>query len=175
MFGVGRTLGIDIPGESAGFLPNADKDWFLGNTYHLSIGQGNLGLTPLQVNAITSVIASGGKLCRPTVLRLGGRKTENCQDVDLKKETTDLISQGMKEACSPGGTAFPLFDFTPPVACKTGTAEFGDPQGRTHAWLTAFAPVENPEIVVTALVEGGGEGSRVAAPIVRKVLEEYFR
>jgi len=95
--------------------------------------------------------------------------------VGIKKETIDLITEGMKEACSPGGTAFPLFDFKPQVACKTGTAEFGDPKGRTHAWLTAFAPAENPEIVVTALVEAGGEGSSVAAPIVRKVLEEYFQ
>jgi len=174
-FGLGRVLGIDIPGESAGFLPDPDKDWFLGNTYHLSIGQGNLGLTPLQVNAVTAMIASGGKLCKPRVLKMEEGKTGDCQDIDLKKETINLISAGMREACSLGGTAFPLFNFTPPVACKTGTAEFDDPRGRTHAWLTAFAPVGNPEIVVTALVEAGGEGSRVAAPIVRKVLEEYFR
>ena len=88
----------------------------------------------------------------------------------------------MREACAPGGTAFPLFNFQPEglprwsgVACKTGTAEFGDPAHRTHAWLTAFAPIDDPQIVVTALVEAGGEGSRIAAPIVKKVLEEWFR
>ncbi|NIM16893.1 MAG: penicillin-binding protein 2, partial [Candidatus Aminicenantes bacterium] len=67
------------------------------------------------------------------------------------------------------------FDFKPQVACKTGTAEFNDPQDRTHAWLTAFAPVEDPEIVVTALVEAGGEGAYIAAPIVKKVMEAWFK
>ena len=80
----------------------------------------------------------------------------------------------MKEACSTGGTAFPFFDFSPPVACKTGTAEYGDPEGKTHAWLTAFAPVGNPEIVVTALIEGGGEGSYEAGPIVKEIMEVWF-
>ncbi len=181
-FGLAGMLGIDIPGEISGFLPNPSSgDWFLGNTYHLAIGQGNLGLTPLQVNTMTAVIASGGKLCRSHLAnevepRKDGNKGANseCRDIGLKPETIQLITEGMKETCSAGGTAFPLFDFSPGVACKTGTAEFGDPAGRTHAWLTAFAPAENPEIVVTALVEAGGEGSSIAAPIVRKVLEEYF-
>ncbi|MFZ5366237.1 MAG: penicillin-binding transpeptidase domain-containing protein [Patescibacteria group bacterium] len=185
VFGLGQVLGIDIPGEISGFLPepaSPQGGWFLGNTYHLSIGQGNLGLTPLQVNTMTQVIANGGKLCRshlatevepPAHGNIGANSV--CFEVGLKSETINLISEGMREACSPGGTAFPLFDFKPQVACKTGTAEFGDPAGRTHAWLTAFAPTENPEIVVTALVEAGGEGSSVAAPIVKKVLEEWFR
>ena len=175
-FGSAERLGIDIPGEISGFLPNPSSgDWFLGNTYHLAIGQGNLGLTPLQVNTMTAVIASRGKLCKPRLQQTTDDiEQSNCQTVGLKPETIQLITEGMKETCSAGGTAFPLFDFSPGVACKTGTAEFGDPTGRTHAWLTAFAPVENPEIVVTALVEAGGEGSYVAAPIVRKVLEEYF-
>ncbi len=185
-FGLGKVLGIDLPGESSGFLPNpSGEEWFLGNTYHLAIGQGGLMLTPLQVNVMTSVIASRGKLCRPYLFvsqgaperDFGERENANkssCFEVGLKKETISLITEGMKEACSQGGTAFPLFDFKPQVACKTGTAEFDDPAGRTHAWLTAFAPIENPEIVVTALVEAGGEGSSVAAPIVKKVLDAYF-
>ena len=96
----------------------------------------------------------------------------------------DLIKQGMVEACSPGGTGYPLFNFEIrnskseirkiQIACKTGTAEFGDPQDRTHAWLTAYAPAEDPTIAVTVLVEAGGEGSDVAAPMVKKILEEYF-
>ena len=172
-FGLAQLSGIDLPGEIAGFLPEpAEGSWFLGNTYHLAIGQGALGLTPLQVNQMTSVIALGGKLCQPEI------KTDaefSCKEVGLKGETIDLIREGLKQACSPGGTAGVFFDFSPPVACKTGTAEFSDPKGRTHAWLTAFVPADNPEIVVTALVEAGGEGSSVAAPIVKKVLEEWFR
>jgi len=190
-FGLGRKTGIDIPGEVGGLVPDpgwkektTGERWFLGDTYHFAIGQADLLTTPLQINMMTSVIANDGKLCKPQVkLETGNSKLaiDNCQDLKLKPETWRLIKEGMKEACSPGGTAFPLFDFKPQVGCKTGTAEFGDPAGRTHAWLTAFvAPGEalaksgKEPIVVTALVEAGGEGSYIAAPIVKKVLEEYF-
>jgi len=191
-FGFGKPTGIDLPVEAAGRVPDLSSgQWFLGNTYHFAIGQGDLLTTPLQVNVMTSIIANGGKVCKPYVLnskfqsaswRTNSKQIPNskfqieeCKDLQLKSETLRLVKEGMKEACAPGGTAFPLFHFSPPVACKTGTAEFGDSASRTHAWLTAFAPADEPEIVVTALVEAGGEGSRVAAPIVKKVLEEWFR
>ena len=188
-FGLGQKTGVDLPGEGLGLVPTPDwklktkgERWFLGNTYHMAIGQGDVAATPLQINGMTSVIASGGKLCTPHMAKIEGgtSKMENCKDVGLKGETIQLITEGMVGACSPGGTAYPLFTFNPRVACKTGTAEFGDLQDRTHAWLTAFSPVATesasvkPEIVVTALVEAGGEGSRVAAPVVKKVLEEWF-
>jgi penicillin-binding protein 2 len=178
-FGLGSKAGIDIEGEVAGFVPDPEKeDWFLGNTYHLAIGQANLLTTPLQVNLMTAVVANDGKLCRPGIVErqeLGYKDTESeCKDLGINPETLRLVKEGMKEACSTGGTAFPFFDFKPQAACKTGTAEYGDPKGRTHAWFTAFAPVDDPEIVVTVLVEGGGEGSSVAAPIARKVMEEFF-
>jgi penicillin-binding protein 2 len=197
-FGFGKVSEIDIGGETTGFLPDPQAgDWFLGNTYHLAIGQGSLGVTPLQLNNMTAVIASEGKLCKPVIANFsreagsaigessrrdtsdGGserllRGGVECQDLALQLETLRLIQEGMKEACSSGGTAFPFFTFEPRVACKTGTAEFGDPQDRTHAWLTAYAPVDEPEIVITALVEAGGEGSYIAAPIVKEVMEEWF-
>jgi penicillin-binding protein 2 len=95
----------------------------------------------------------------------------------LKNETLQIIKEGMVGACSPGGTAFPLFNFVPQVACKTGTAEFGpvDEKGhrKTHAWLTAIAPAENSEVVVTVLLEEGGEGSRDAGPVAREILEVW--
>lgn len=178
-FGLGRESGIDIPGEVVGLVPDPEwkertigERWFLGNTYHFAIGQADLLATPLQINMMTSVIANEGKLCQPRVVKL--ETDSQCQDLGLKEKTLRLVKEGMKEACSSGGTAFPFFNFSPQVGCKTGTAEFGDPAGRTHAWLTAFAPVDDPEIVVTALVEGGGEGSYVAAPIVKKVMEYWF-
>lgn len=180
-FGLGKVSGIDIGGEIAGFLPDPGAgDWFLGNTYHLAIGQGALGLTPLQINNMTAVIASNGRLCQPKIHRPStiDHQSSGCQDLELQAGTLRLIQEGMKEACLTGGTAFPFFDFEPRVACKTGTAEFGDPQDRTHAWLTAYSPVDppagGPEIVVTAIVEAGGEGSYVAAPIVKEVMEAYF-
>jgi len=180
-FGFGRPTGIDLPVEAAGRVPDPYSDqWFLGNTYHFAIGQGDLLATPLQVNVMTGVIANGGKICRPYIINSKQTsdfklQAEECKDLQLKSETLRVIREGMKRACAPGGTAFPLFSFQPEVACKTGTAEFDDPAGRTHAWLTAFAPADDPQIVATALVEAGGEGSRIAAPIVKKVLEEWFR
>ncbi len=183
--GLGTALGIELPGEAVGLMPDpfwkatqfdseVDKEvrndqWYLGDTYHVSIGQGYLLVTPLQVNAWTNVIANKGKLCKPTI-----EKISNCKDLRIKGETIDLITEGMKRACLPGGTGWPLFNFSVPVACKTGTAEFGDPQDRTHAWFTAFAPIVEPEISVTVLVEGAGEGSDKAAPIAKKILEEWF-
>lgn len=178
--GLGAPLGIDLPGEAAGSLGDKEK-WYLGDTYHWAIGQGNLLATPLQVNFWTNVIASGGQFCRPRIVissnnqgLLDGRQGNNCRTLGIRQETIAVVKQGMVAACSSGGTAYPLFGFAPPVACKTGTAEFGT-EGKTHAWLTAFAPADNPEISVTVLVEGGGEGSDVAAPVAKKILVKYFR
>ena len=177
-FGLGKKTGIKIPGEVAGFVPTPKEKqrlkgerWFLGNTYHYAIGQGDLLTTPLQINNLTNVIASGGELCNPSLLE---DEEVNCQSLRLKDLSLRLVKEGMKEACSPKGTGFPFFDFKPQVACKTGTAEFGDPEGETHAWLTAFAPFDKPDIVATALIEKGGEGSDVAAPVVKEIMNYYF-
>ncbi len=222
--GLGKTLGIELSGEAGGLVPDPtwkaatfntpgdlaarSDEWYLGDTYHVAIGQGYLLTTPLQVNAWTNVIASGGKLCRPTIAKVTSGKGD-CKDLGLAPETLKLISTGLEEACATGGTGWPLFNFGIrrdasgtatssgtftgiPVACKTGTAEFGDPQNRTHAWFTTFAPVpaediskagvpENakilsgdPELSITVLVEGAGEGSNIAAPVAKKIYEEWF-
>jgi len=184
-FGLGRLSGIDLGGEATGLVPtpewkeeNTGERWFLGNTYHLAIGQADLLSTPLQINMMTSVIANQGRLCRPQIARLKEAEEPSCQNLKLDQETLRLVKEGLKEACLPEGTAGVFFNFEPRVAGKTGTAEFGPVKANgfreTHAWFTAFAPADDPEIVVTALVEGGGEGSTVAAPIVKKVIEAWF-
>jgi len=177
-FGYGKKTGVEFPGEIAGILPdeewkikNKGESWFLGNTYHLSIGQGDLSVTPLQVNQMTNVIANGGVKCRMSLIK--DDKTE-CESLGIKKETLRLVIEGMKEACKSGGTAWPLFNFKTEIACKTGTAEVDDSSKDTHAWLTAFAPVDDPQISITVLLERGGEGSDVAAPIVGDILKEWF-
>lgn len=194
-FGLDSILGIDLQGEAAGLFPssewkikNVGDKWYLGDTYHLGIGQGYLLVTPLQMNAWTAVIANGGTLYQPRLVKnypitqLSNKQSLRSNELNpivknqkfLKEETIELIREGMRQACSPGGTGWPLFNFKVSVACKTGTAEFGDSKNRTHAWFTIFAPIEDPQIVVTVLAEGAGEGSNVAAPIAKKVLETYF-
>lgn len=183
-FGVNKKFGIDLPGELPGFMATPEwkqrvkgENWFLGNTYHMSIGQGDLDLTPLGVNMMTNVVATGGQLCQPRMLKIGAENTPyspECKEIEVKKENLQLVKKGMINACSPGGTAGSFFDFDPQVACKTGTAETGDGK-TTHAWFTVFAPADNPEISITVLVERGGEGSSVSAPIAKEILEEYFK
>jgi penicillin-binding protein 2 len=173
-FGLGEKTGIDLPGEVEGLVPSPewkrkvkDEQWFLGNTYHVSIGQGDLSVTPIGINTAISAIASGN-LCTPTI---AGEK--DCKDLRIDKDNLELVKEGMREVCSEGGTGYPFFDFSPQVACKTGTAETYE-EGVTHAWFTAFAPVDFPEIVATVLIEKGGEGSSVAAPIARKIFDFWF-
>lgn len=177
-FGLGVKTGVELPGEIAGIVPddkwkreNKGERWFLGNSYHMVIGQGDVAVTPLQVNLMTEVVANNGVKCQPTLIEGGGSK---CQDLKISQKTIDLVIEGMRQACNSGGTAWPLFNFKTEIACKTGTAEVGDGSKDTHAWLTAFAPIDNPQIAITVLVERGGEGSDVAAPIVGDILKEWF-
>lgn len=204
LFGIGQKTGINLPGEVSGVLPTRDwknnvigEQWYLGDTYHYGIGQGFLLATPLQVNLYTQVIANGGTLYKPKILK------DNTQvvirDKILSEKSLPLIREGMIQSCKPGGVAYPLFDFKVrnpglkidgrnfmrsasasaemrqvAIACKTGTAEHGGEKTPPHAWITIFAPAYDPEIVITVLNESAGEGSSQAAPIAKKILEAYF-
>lgn len=170
--------------QSEGFIPSPFwkeeilKDrWYLGDTYNLSIGQGYLLTTPIQIAQATAVFANGGNLCSPLLKQ---SDKPNCTKMAISNTTLQTIREGMKQACDMGGTGWPFFDFSVKnkrvsVGCKTGTAEshgLGKPE--PHAWFTVFAPFDNPEIVLTILVENGGEGSSVAAPIAKEILSTYF-
>lgn len=185
VFRLDKKTGIDLPGEIAGLVPDPEwklkargERWFLGNTYHLSIGQGDIALTPLGVNQAIAAIASGGTYCSPRLVLSGESEDKRCVSLGIKSETIELVKEGMKGACSQGGTAFPFFDFEQKsgttVACKTGTAETEE-KGKTHAWLSVFAPIDNPEIVATVMVEKGGEGAYVAAPIAREIFNFWYQ
>lgn len=166
-FGFGKATGIEIPGEKAGLVPDPawkeqtlGERWFLGNTYHLGIGQGDLLVTPLQLARMVAVFGNDGELCQPTLI--GGESRQiagvNCGSLGLVAENLTAIQEGMIGACSAGGTAFPFFDWNTQrleqlptdlspaesvrqgiAACKTGTAEFGGENElghrRTHAWF----------------------------------------
>jgi penicillin-binding protein 2 len=177
-YGFGKKTGVELTGELEGVNPDETwkletkgEKWYLGDTYHLSIGQGFLSVTPLQVNQMTNIIANKGVKCKMSLLK---DSKVDCQSLGIKRENWQSIIEGMKAACKPKGTAWPLFNFKTEIACKTGTAEVGDGSKDTHAWLTAFAPADDPEISITVLVERGGEGSDVAAPIVGDILKEWF-
>jgi penicillin-binding protein 2 len=177
-FGYGQKTGIEISGELGGLVPDGDwkkttkgESWYLGDTYHLSIGQGFLDVTPLQVNQMTNIVANNGIKCKMSLLK---DKSPECENLKIKNSTITTIVEGMKAACKSGGTAWPLFNFKTQLACKTGTAEVGDGSKDTHAWLTAFAPADDPQISITVMVERGGEGSDIAAPIVGDILKEWF-
>ncbi len=190
-FNLGEKLGIDLPGEVSGFVPSKDwklekegSPWTIGNTYHLSIGQGYLLTTPLQVASWTSVFANGGTIYKPEIVDkiANGDTNEIESEIPPKpiktnlveKKYIDIVKRGMREVVL-NGTAGSLKEVPVPVAGKTGTAQYMTKEGeKTHSWFTSFAPYDNPEIVLTVLIEGGGEGSSTAVPIVKDVLTWYF-
>ncbi len=184
-FGFGQKTGIDLPDEAFGLVPDEvwkksalDEIWFTGDTLHLAIGQGFMLTTPMQVSNMTGYMAVG-KLFKPHIVAQIG-EGENVIRFESKligenfaaKENYEVVRSGMKLACSEGGTAFPFFEAPYSVGCKTGTAE--QSVGNPNAWFTVFAPFEKPEITVTVLVEDGGEGSSVAAPVAREILDYWF-
>jgi penicillin-binding protein 2 len=186
-FGYGSSTGIDIPGEVSGNVPDGSaRAWYLGDTYITSIGQGDMLATPLQVNYVTNYFANGGYFLVPHIVK----KIDTVGDITPVIKTKNIISSqnytlvrtGMKMVASPGGTAYPLFDFPQryhgvQLAAKTGTSEYTDEKGkdRTHAWLTAFGPFEDPTISMTVFLEGGGAGSDDATPIAKELMDIWFK
>lgn len=187
LFGLGSKLGIDLPAEASGFVPTEEwkervmeEPWYIGDTYHVSIGQGGMLVTPLQVAAWTAVFANGGSLVRPHVVKsirsdraieLVG--THVIDDQVVPEEAIATVRRGMREAVLSGSArSLRLSPWT--MAGKTGTAQWRDGEP-THAWFTGFAPYDDPKIVVSVLVEAGGEGSRAAAPVAREIMESYLR
>lgn len=178
-FGLGSATGIEIGSEAEGLVPDplwkerrTGESWFLGNTYHLSIGQGDLLVTPIQV-ARMSLAAVTGRGCMVHIVLETDVK---CSDLGIPTEYIEVIKEGMKAACATGGTAYPFFNFEPYVLCKTGTAQHAGQKTKEdlpHAWITVAYPGENPEMILTVLVESGGEGSSVAGPIAKQIIEEW--
>ncbi|HNZ86390.1 MAG TPA: penicillin-binding protein 2 [bacterium] len=186
-FGLSEKLGVDLPSEADGFLPTEkwkketkNEAWYIGDTYHLSIGQGDALVTPLQVAMMTSVIANGGILYEPKIVDSIVENTGavNKMPINIKnsnfisKENIAIVQDGMREGVISGSSRF-LNTLPFATAGKTGTAQFGN-EGKTHAWFTGYAPYENPEIVITIIIEGGGEGSSVAVPLARDILLWYL-
>ncbi len=202
MFGLGEPTGIDLPGEVSGLVPNKKwkrlnyaETWLTGDTYNMTIGQGFVLATPLQVLNATAAIANGGVLYRPHLVKEILDADDNVVQViepevirrlEVEPQFIQLVQEGLWAVINwETGTAAENFDVPGiDVSGKTGTAEFCDeyPQcldrdGRvetSHAWFTSYAPSYNPEIATVVFVYGGGEGSEVAVPVTNKMLRYYF-
>lgn len=204
LFGLGQRTGIDLPAENAGLVPDAKwkrltygQNWVTGDTYNAAIGQGFVLATPLQMVNATAAVANGGFLYRPQLVQrvtdargniVWDFAPELIRELPISYESLAVVQQGMYEAVNwVHGTATEAALPGVAVAGKTGTAEYfadrnadgwpdRDSEGNlpTHAWFTAFAPYQDPEIAIVVLVEGGGEGSTVAVPVAAQILRAYF-
>ncbi|MDI6591799.1 MAG: penicillin-binding protein 2 [Patescibacteria group bacterium] len=194
LFGWGSKTGIDLPEEAQGFLPDPiwkkeklGKIWYDGDTYHLSIGQGYLRITPLQVAASFVAIANRGKLFQPQVVREIVDSNKNLikkiepkiiREGFIKPENLEIVREGMRQAVTEG-TAKELDQLKVPVAAKTGSAQTGkkDPKDKKDYldnWITVFAPYEDPQIVLTIMINDVKEGQIVTPPVAKAILEWYF-
>ncbi len=203
-FGFGKKSGIDLQGEATGLLPSKEwkmrrwnKPWFLGETVIAGIGQGYHLTTPLQLATATAMLANGGIQVQPKLVqairdpvthRWVDQAVAKRPQMSLKPEHLEIVRQAMVDVLKPGGTASAAAAGAPYlIAGKTGTAQVvGIKQGakydekrvlkqhRDHALFIAFAPAEAPTIALAVLVENGGHGGSVAAPIARAVFDYYL-
>lgn len=180
-FGFGRKTGIELADEeSAGIVPDdawkqdvLGTSWVIGDAINMSIGQGYLTATPLQVAVMFAAPANGGYLVQPHLLKDNEDARIWRESLNLSDVTLDILHRGLRQVITSGTAKALNVSHIPPFAGKTGTAE-ADP-GLSHAWFGAYAPLDNPEVVVVAFAEhSGGGGGKVTAPMVLQVLEAYF-
>ncbi len=172
--------GIDIPGEKKGLLPTpewkriiAGQPWYPGDTINLSIGQGYLLVTPVEVARFISFIANGGKLITPHFL-VSPEVNFQVKDVNVNPEYLKMLRKAMRQVVTKG-TAIKLSFLNIKVAGKTGTAQTisGGEGKENNSWFSGFAPYDNPEICVTVIAERGGHSTDIAVPIAGKIFEFY--
>ena len=192
LLGMGHPTGLDVPGESAGIVPTPAwlrrtfrqawaRIWYEGYSVNLSIGQGYLAITPLQLAVAYSTLANGGRVVRPHVGKAivdgDGRRVAALKFPPRRR--VHLVGLGairdglFAAAHSSGGTSAAIFgNFPVPVAGKTGTAQV--PTGSDHSWYASWAPAYNPRVVVIVLIEHGGFGAEAAAPAAREIYSSFF-
>lgn len=153
-----------------------------GSMMQISIGQGTTQITPMHLNMITCAIANDGILMKPYIIdRVENDEGEIVKSFKpgaygrlMSEEEAAALVRLMTEVVE-SGTATKLSGLTYTAAGKTGSAEYSNVKGESHAWFTGFAPAENPEICVTIIMEGAGSGGDYAVPIAKRIFNEYFR
>jgi len=191
-FGLGQKTGIDLPGEAEGNVPDPEwkkktigEPWTIGDTYNMSIGQGYVAATPIQMITVASAVANGGKVVTPHVvkeLRDGTGKTVATvptnvkRDLNIDPRNITIMREAMRESVADGAANLAAAKNVQ-IAGKTGTAEFGETIGNnqymTHGWFTGFAPFDNPQIAITVFLENGNGGAN-AAPLAGRIMTYYF-
>lgn len=186
-FGFGSSTGIDMPGEQDGFLPSREwkietkgERWYVGDTYHYAIGQGDFLTTPLQMAVAISVIGNGGSRIVPYLVESvdghGASLVSHqvpIQLEELDKTALSIVRQGMRQTVTQG-SARSLSVLTDAVAGKTGTAQ--TPGDRPyHSWFTGFGPYEDPTLTLVVLIEEGGESTDAAVPLAKELFQWWFQ
>jgi penicillin-binding protein 2 len=188
--GLGKALELDLPDETGGLIPHRSfynqrygkGKWTRGVLLNLSIGQGEILATPLQMASLMAAVANGGTRYRPHILKEFRKGTrvdfgdypKDDGQLPLSTHHIELLKRSLRAVVNgPDGTGRLAAVEGVEVAGKTGTAQ--NPHGEDHAWFVAFAPLDNPKIVVAVLVEHGGHGGVTAAPIAGKIIEAYLR
>lgn len=192
-FGFGQKTGIEIIGEEKGLIPDPDwkeefknEPWYLGDNYHLAIGQGDFLITPLQIVNAINAIANNGKLYKPHFIsKIVDKDGSTIKDfepeiiIDKLVESEynlQVVREGMKQAVySNSGSARQLQDLPVNSAGKTGTAQFdASDLKKTHSWFVGFAPFDDPELSIVVLIENGGDGFDAAEPVAKEIMKYYF-
>jgi penicillin-binding protein 2 len=204
LFGLGEPVQLENLEESVGLIPStkwketyfkdpANKRWYPGETLPVAIGQGAVSTTPLQIVRAMAAVVNGGKLVKPRlvskVVASDGRVLEQrpssgevLRVLDIEPAILEHMRRSMvgvvDDKRGTGHRAALPKESGIGVGGKTGTAQVvsreGSGQFEDHAWFAGFAPAQKPEVVFVALVENGGHGGEVAAPVTRKVLMQYF-
>jgi len=200
LLGLGEKTGVDLAGEKEGLVPSSEwktrtlkTPWYLGETISVAIGQGPLQVTPLQIAALTAMIAErGNRRKRPHLfLRAPAGGKGSSAEVDgagaeppFKPSTFESVIEGMWRSVNDGGTGKGAFVEGLDVCGKTGSTQVISRESaerlslagreiKTHSWFTGFAPRDNPRIVLTVLIEYGGGGGATAAPVAGRIFELF--
>ncbi len=177
-FGFGAKTGIDLPNEADGFLPSKEwkekvkgERWYVGDTYHMAIGQGDFLSTPLQMTVATAAIANDGWMITPRVMDTGAEPEKKRID-HMNEAAMQIVQEGMRQSVLTGSNKR-LLSLAQPVAGKTGTAQSVSDRP-THSWFAGYGPYQNATLAITVLVEEGGESTAAAVPLAEKIFSWWF-